>query len=392
MPQPKRITLSCGFESTTVRHALNPCVSGARARCLSLAFAVALLSLGAQAPAAASDTTATSARAAVAAAQAVAPGGIDELRAVRVGGIDQWISVRGNDPANPILLFLHGGPGSPMMPVSWTFQRPWEDYFTVVQWDQRGAGKTFASAGQKSDSTLSIARMQADAEELIDLLRRTYGKERIFLLGHSWGSILGLRIARQRPEWLHAYIGVGQVVNGKRNETVSYRETLSRARSAGNDQAVAELTGIAPYPEPVGTTPLEKVFVERKWVVAFGGMVYGRTRYDEFAIRRASPAYSDTDCAAAEIGELVSVQLLLPEAETVDFDGETEFSCPVVFFAGADDRATPTSIVVDYFGQIRAPVKKLFVVEHAAHFVVNEAPGKVLVDLVREVLPLVRSD
>ncbi|HET6463075.1 MAG TPA: alpha/beta hydrolase, partial [Candidatus Krumholzibacteria bacterium] len=93
-------------------------------------------------------TFAADSRAAIAASQKVAPGGIDELKTVEIGGIQQWISVRGDNPSNPILLFVHGGPGSPMMPLAWTFQRPWEEFFTVVQWDQRGAGKTFESAKQ----------------------------------------------------------------------------------------------------------------------------------------------------------------------------------------------------------------------------------------------------
>ncbi len=349
--------------------------------------AVLVLVLAVGGPSAAADASGR-ARAAVAAAQTVTPGGVDELKAVKIGGIDQWISVRGDDPANPVLLFLHGGPGSPMMPVAWTFQRPWEESFTVVQWDQRGAGKTFAASGPQPDSTMTVARMQADAEELIALLRRTYGQDKIFLMGHSWGTILGLRIARDHPEWLHAYIGVGQVINGKRNETVSWRETLARARKLGNDQAVAELTALAPYPAPTGPTPLEKVIVERKWVTALGGMAYGKSEDDESVLRAASPLYTDADCAAVERGEMFSVLALLPEAETVDFDDTVEFGCPVVFFAGGQDRATPTSIVVDWFNRVQAPAKKLFIVDHAAHYVVNEAPGEVLLHLVRDVRPL----
>jgi hypothetical protein len=107
----------------------------------------------------------------MAANQKVAPGGIDEFKTVEIGGIQQWISVRGNDPHNPILLYLHGGPGAPMMPESWTYQRPWEDFFTVVQWDQRGSGKAFASAHRKITQPFSVDRIVADAEELIQYLR-----------------------------------------------------------------------------------------------------------------------------------------------------------------------------------------------------------------------------
>jgi proline iminopeptidase len=332
------------------------------------------------------------ARAAIAAAQAIAPGGIDELKAVEIGGIAQWISVRGNDPANPVLLFLHGGPGSPMMPESWTFQRPWEDFFTVVQWDQRGAGKTFAAAGQRPDSSMTIERMQADTEQLIQWLQRTYGKRKIFLMGHSWGSVLGVRVAQHRPEWLHAYIGVGQVVNGQRNEVVGYRLTLARAEAVGDTAAIQELKSIAPYPHPDGPTPLWKTVLERKWDVALGGMLYGRTADDAAQIRALSPAYSDEDERSVELGEESSVVILLPQIVAVNFDDVTNFKCPVVFFAGTDDRTTPTCLVEDFYDRIRAPVKRLFRIDRAAHYVVNEAPGEVLMHLVRDVRPLCRDD
>ncbi len=327
-------------------------------------------------------------RAAVAAAEAIGPGGIQELKAVQIGGIPQWISVRGTDRSNPILLFVHGGPGSPMMPLSWTFQRPWEDFFTVVQWDQRGAGKTFAAARGRPGSTLSVERMQADTEELIGWLLRTYGQKRLFLMGHSWGSILGLKVAQHRPELLYAYVGVGQVVNGRQNEVVGYDEVLAKARASDNPTAIRELTSIAPYPGDAGATPLGKVMIERKWDRFFGGMIYGKTEDDDERIGALSPEYTARDLATVGRGELLSVQALLPQAATVDFDAVTEFKCPIFFFAGAEDRTTPTSLVEAYFAKIHAPIKKLFKVGKAAHYVVNERPGIVLVDLVNDVRPL----
>jgi pimeloyl-ACP methyl ester carboxylesterase len=330
------------------------------------------------------------ARSAIAASQKIGPDGIDELKAVRIGGIEQWISVRGNNRTNPILLFIHGGPGSPMMPLAWTFQRPWEDYFTVVQWDQRGAGKTFATAGAKPDPSLSLDQVQSDAEELIALLRTTYHQDRIFLMAHSFGSIVGMKVAQHRPEWLYAYIGAGQVVNGRRNEEVSYRETMALAQAAGDSTAVRELKSIAPYPKPGRSTLLEQVFLERKWVIAYGGMMYGKKGDDSGPLMSISPLYTDADVEAIGPGEMMSVQALLPESIDVSFDTHPTFKCPVILFAGADDRTTPSSIVKNFYGTIRAPKKKLFVVDHAAHFVVTEAQGAVLVDLVSDVLPLAR--
>lgn len=327
-------------------------------------------------------------RAVIAAAEALPPHGIHELRTVRLGGIPQWVSIRGADPSNPILLFLHGGPGSPMMPESWTFERPWEDFFTVVQWDQRGAGKTFSAAHRRPDPSMTVGELQSDAEQLIGWLRQRYGKRKIYLLGFSFGSILGLRIASQHPEWLYAYIGVGQVVNGHRNEVVGYQETLAQAEALHDKAAVRALKSIAPYPNPTGLTPIQKVAIERQWDAALGGMLYGRTQDDSASISALSPDYSAYDLKSVELGELSSVQILVPQIENVDFDRDRSFKCPIFFFAGAHDRTTPEPIVAAYYKTIRAPVKKFFLIQNAAHYVVNEAPGEVLMDLVQYIRPL----
>jgi pimeloyl-ACP methyl ester carboxylesterase len=207
-------------------------------------------------------------------------------------------------------------------------------------------------------------------------------------MGHSWGSVIGLKVAAHRPELLYAYIGVGQVVNGFRNEKVGYEQTLARAEQIGNQQAVTELKALAPYPDPNAPVPLAKVIGERKWDVALGGMLYGKDRDDADVLRASSPDYTDEDVAAAQEGELLSVQALLPAVAAVDFDRVTDFRCPIFIFAGAEDRTTPESVAEEYFGRIKAPQKKFFKIERAAHYVVSEAPGEVLVDLVRDVLPL----
>lgn len=327
-------------------------------------------------------------RAVIAVAEALPPQGIDELRTVRLGGIPQWVSIRGADPSNPILLFLHGGPGSPTMPESWTYERPWEDFFTVVQWDQRGAGKTFSAAHRMPDKSLTMGELQSDTEQLIGWLRQRYGKKKIYLVGFSFGSILGLRVALHHPDWLYGYIGVGQVVNAQRNEVIGYQETLAQAEAAHNEAAINALKSLAPYPNPDGQTSIAKIVTERHWDVALGGMLYGRTEDDSASISALSPDYSAYDVKSAELGEMSSVEALVPQIGNVDFDHDRTYECPIFFFAGAQDRTTPEPIVAAYYKTIRAPVKKFFLIKHAAHYVVNEAPGEVLMDLVQYVRPL----
>jgi proline iminopeptidase len=140
----------------------------------------------------------------------VTPDGVERLEKLRIGGIDQWASIRGTDKRNPVILLIHGGPGYISMPMSWWFTRGWEEYFTVVQWDQRGAGKTYLlNDPSKIAPTLTPERMIADTEEIAAWARKEFGKDKIFVLGHSWGSYLGLELAKRHPDWLHAYIGVG---------------------------------------------------------------------------------------------------------------------------------------------------------------------------------------
>jgi pimeloyl-ACP methyl ester carboxylesterase len=186
----------------------------------------------------------------------VTPNGVERSERVRVGGIDQWVSIRGTDRGNPVLLYIHGGPGYVSIPMSWWFNRGCEEYFTIVQWDQRAAGKTHLLTDPATIApTLTRERMVTDAEEMAAWVRREFGKNKIFVLGHSWGSFLGLQLAKHRPEWLHAYIGVSQLIDGPENERRGWRFALDSARRAGNVEAVRELEAIAPTPPPVRSSP-----------------------------------------------------------------------------------------------------------------------------------------
>jgi proline iminopeptidase len=226
----------------------------------------------------------------------VSPEGVDTLQTVRLGGIDQWISIRGTDRRNPILLMIHGGPGYVSMSTSWYFQRAWEEYFTVVNWDQRGAGKTFAANDPDVVTpTITIDRMIADAEELLLWLRREFGRERIFVLGHSWGSYVGLIIAQRHPEWLHAYIGLAQVTDLLESERRGWRFALDAARVDNNAEAISALQAIAPYAVDRPPT-VEALLVQRHWVGHYGGAMYQRVDSRDFTRAVAlAPESSDED-------------------------------------------------------------------------------------------------
>ncbi|MDE1148160.1 MAG: alpha/beta hydrolase [Azospirillaceae bacterium] len=320
----------------------------------------------------------------------VSPNGIDEAKVVEIGGIRQWITVRGKDRRNPILLVLHGGPAAPELPTRYLFEAPWADYFTVVEWDQRGAGKTYLlNDPAKVGPTLSADRIVQDAEELVAYLRATYGKQKVFVIGHSWGSLVGLKLAARRPEWLYAYIGAGQIINTVAAEKVNYAWALAEAHRRGDAQAITELEGIAPYPEKDGGLPLDKLGTERKWSVRFGGLTYGRDNYAFWEnAETISPDYSDADFKAIDLGSAFSLPRLLPDMAKADFTGLTRLDCPLIIFAGRHDYTTPSEIVQAWFGKLTAPSKRFVWFENSAHMMYGEEPGRVLVHLVQDARPL----
>ncbi|MDQ0462827.1 pimeloyl-ACP methyl ester carboxylesterase [Caulobacter ginsengisoli] len=317
----------------------------------------------------------------------VTPNGVQEAFNAPIGGIDQRISVRGADRRNPIILFIHGGPGSPEMPMSWSFQRPWEEYFTVVQWDQRAAGKTYAANPVPDPATLTPQRYVDDAIELIELLKARYGKQKIIVVGHSWGTVVGLSVAIQRPDLVQAYVGIGQIIDFRENERLGYDWTLAQARAAKNDKAIKDLEALAPYPGP-GPLTIERVGVEREWNIHFGGLMAGRDNADAyFRTLRISPDYVDSDRKAFDAGSLLTITRMLPQMTDISFQSVRKVDVPVYFFLGRHDWTTPSSIAEAWLARLKAPAKGATWFENSAHLMPIEEPGKVFVTLLRDVGP-----
>ena len=320
----------------------------------------------------------------------VADNGIERLEKVRIGGIDQWVSIRGNDRRNPVLLMLHGGPGWVAMPTSWYFQRGWEEYFTVVQWDQRGAGKTYAANDPDTVApTMTRERMVADTEEMVAWLRKEFEKEKIFVLGHSWGSYLGLELARRRPEWLHAYVGMGQISNAPESERRGWSWTLQQAQHDGNVQAVADLEALAPYAQGNAPIALESLFKQRKWLNYYGGMVHNRKGGNaEAAAISLSPEYTDLDIAGVWKGNDFSMHHLLADVLTLDMTMVRSLKTPLFLFLGRHDHNVSSALAAEWFQTVQAPQKQLVWFEQSAHEVMIEEPGKTLLTLVQLVRPI----
>lgn len=321
----------------------------------------------------------------------VTPNGVQESFEVTLGGARQVVSVRGADRDNPILLFIHGGPGAVEMPVAWAFQRPWEDYFTVVQWDQRGAGRSYPlNDPQTLAPTLRPERYRDDAIELIEQLRKRYGKRKVFVVGHSWGSAVGLMVAQKRPDLLYAYIGMGQLVDARANERLGFEWTLDAARKDGNAEAVKALEALRPYPG-TGDLDIGKMGVERKWSIHYGALAAGREDADfYFHAPRLSPEYTPADRKAWDDGSAFTISTMWPQLATLDFKPLTRLRVPVILFLGRHDYTTPAGIADTWLKRLRAPRKTAIWLEHSAHLMMLEEPGRVFAGLIREALPLAR--
>src|SRR5712671_3970115 len=314
--------------------------------------------------------------------------GIDESLFVKVGDIDQWITIRGQDRSNPVVLFLHGGPGEPSNLIYAAQFIPWTRDFTIVQWDQRGAGKTFARTGESIGPTLTIERMTQDGLELAELLKNRLHKDKLILVGHSWGTVLGTRMAKARPDLFYAYVGTGQVVNFQRNEAANYRRVLDKARASGNQAAVNELQTSGPPPYRT----FQALIAQRKWAATYDGV-------DEFsaaalASARFAPGYSVRDLLQV----VPSIRLMKSRLLGDSLDGPftavnleslgLDFSLPLFVFAGPDDYVTSPDLAKAYVDSLAAPHKEFVLLRTGGHFAIYTHTDLFLKELATRVRPL----
>ncbi|HEX5181981.1 MAG TPA: alpha/beta fold hydrolase [Allosphingosinicella sp.] len=320
----------------------------------------------------------------------VTPDGIEKAQRIRIGGIDQWVTIRGDDRRNPVLLVLHGGPGYVEMPLNWWYARGWEEYFTIVEWDQRGAGKTYMINDPKAVApTMTRDRLLQDTEEMTTWLRRNLGKKKIFVWGHSWGSYLGLELARRHPEWLYAYIGTGQMTNMPESERRSWAYSMAAAKRTGNSQAISELRHIAPYAAPGTHIGLRDAMIVHKWGDFFGGvMAYRHDQQDESHAARLSPDYTDAEEPHVFDGNDFSEHYLLEDVYNTDLSHEIDFKVPIILLEGRHDRTVNSDVAHEWFMTIKAPEKHFVWFEHSAHEPESEEPGKFLLSLVRYARPI----
>ncbi len=309
------------------------------------------------------------------------PAGIVEEGFVRLGGIDQWVAIRGEDRSNPVLLVLHGGPGMSYSVLT-PLVRAWEKHFTIVQWDQRGAGKTLGRNGKRGSGEMSFARLADDGIELAEHLRAHLGHQKIVLLSSSMGTLVGLPMIKRRPELFFAYVGTDLNVGMSRR---AYMRTLERLRILGEANAVAAL-------ERIGGDPAR--WDMHAWNVmtrsAIKTVDVGPSVDKVFFPRMLlSPGHNLRDVVHLIAGVGFSTKQLF--GEFMSFDARrlgTRFEVPFFVFQGEADPFTLTELAQEYFRGIEAPTKHFALIKNAGHLAAFTQPEQFLSELLTNVRPL----
>lgn len=292
------------------------------------------------------------------------PNGIDEAKYLQVGGIEQWVTIRGEDRANPVVLVLHGGPGDATNPYGYAYFRTWLATYTVVQWDQRGAGRTLGRNGRTSAANLTIDRLVQDGVEVADVLRTSLRKDKIIIVGHSWGSILGVLMAKAKPDLFQAFVGTGQVGDPRTQINVAFDAMLAKARALGDARALRELEEIGP------SSPYKDrgYPVQRRWSNLLEGADAFIHSMLGFAL--SAPGYTIRDVNDWFDGQNLSAEPLQAQSTALAPSALTgRFAVPVFVIQGSDDFTTPTSLAKAFVDNVEAP-HKAFVAIKGGHFAV----------------------
>lgn len=277
---------------------------------------------------------------------------MDVLLTPDIGGIKQAIEIKTDDASKPVLLFLSGGPGSSMMNNAARYTTVLKTRFTIVQWDQRDAGKTLKLNPSPNPPTL--AQMTDDTRQVVEFVRKTLRQEKIYLLGSSWGNVLGFDMVKNHPDWLHAYFAVNPVVSQMDSEN-ELLQTL-KAQLKDNADASDELAKVNP---PFNTA--QDMFYLRKWLFYKEGKKFVFDPEFKAFFGEWSKTWSSvwTDVMRIDLRKsLATVQ------------------CPVYFFVGKNDIQTSTGVAIEYFEKLHAPRKQLFLFENSGHQIHQEEAEK----------------
>ncbi|HEX6030552.1 MAG TPA: alpha/beta hydrolase [Tepidiformaceae bacterium] len=313
----------------------------------------------------------------------VLPGSIAEAGYLRLGDLDQWVLIRGEDVGNPPLIVLHGGPGFPETALLRYHNASLEKIFTVVYWDQRGAGRSFYR--DIPASSMTTEQFLADLDELVDHVRLRLDREQAAIFGHSWGSVLGPLYAARHPEKVALYVGAAQIGDWPAAEAASYALAIAAAKRRRNRKALRELRAIGPPPYDG-----RAVMTERTWMQRLDGQLRPRAMLGIARVALRAPDSSPFDLPRTMRGFRFSLDTMWPAVSTMDLTKEVpELQMPVFFFLGRKDHWVPPATSVAYFEALSAPSKRLVWFEDSGHEMFADEPAKfnaLMAELVRPLL------
>lgn len=318
------------------------------------------------------------------------PGSIASLEKVRLGGVDQWLIIRGYDVNKPVLLFLSGGPGASEAARVLRFNGELEKHFVVVIWEQRGCGKSYPSLNPKSD--LTIDQYVSDVIELSETLRVRFDEQKIYLMGHSWGTIIGVLAAQQRPDLYHAYIGTAQMVDVQATDQMIYDLVLEHSRQTGDTDFVKtlEAQGPPPYSGKSPIKPYATLFGREYQLFEVPNIkdeTY-RREGDAIQLMLKQPEYGWLDRVYYLLGLMNTFNVVYPQLQEMDFRVDAaRLDLPVYIVLGRHDMNNPSSIPEEYFNLLEAPKKELIFFENSGHGMIWEEAGLFHSLMVETVLP-----
>ncbi len=320
--------------------------------------------------------------------------GMSEIEKVKLGKLDQYLIIRGADTTKPVMLFLHGGPGSPEFSFIKEMNPSIENDFLMVYWEQRGSGKSFSK--NIPDESMTMEQMVSDTRELSEILCRRFNRDKIYLAGHSWGSLLGINTAYRYPYLYHAFIGIGQVAHQYRAEKVSYEWIREQAEKRKDDKALAKINNMT-FPDSLSTSGEWKDFLtkERSFVNKYGGGISRdmRSMWPAIKIVFNTKEYTLGDKINFGRGNMYSLDKLWSEViDTNLFNSIDSMEVPVYIFQGKYDYQTSHVVAKEFYEQLKAPEKAFYTFENAAHSPVFENPDRFNEILRNEVLKKQESE
>lgn len=308
---------------------------------------------------------------------------------VTVNGIEHYLLHYLKALDAPVLLYLHGGPGSFESLFAYELDQTWGDCFTHVHWDQRGAGKTLRRNGKRGIPE-SMDQMLDDLHGIVSYLQRKYEADKVVLLGHSWGSVLGSFYTLKHPGQVLSYIGVGQVISMRENERTAYRDVLSMAEQAGNKKHIQALEKLGAYPSDDPERLLKQIPKMRKIQEAYdNGPMSGSGMGEMLKTIWHSPSFRWGDIISFLRIMKVNQPLLMQMLSFDLNDSPPHYDVPVHYILGDLDNITPTSLGKAYFETIDAPLKTIRVISGAGHNPMYEKPDE-FADALRAVREMIQ--